>query len=172
MQCRPGPRGSSTCSLCHRLQVECDVPYFDERRRAHSRKLIEDLRAENARLKAELEEHRTVCLMGDNMGDAYQDWMSEEQSESLSPASCSTKSDNMIVRLGGGQRQLNSDRDGRLRFFGPTSSLHLLESVTSSVLIRESNGTTCPAWQDDFPLEVQNHLVDLYWTYLHQVLPW
>lgn len=161
------------------------MPDFDERRRAHSRKVIEDLRAEVARLKAELEEHRSFCLMGENNGsteDGVSDWLSEDQhnhyqqqqqSDGLSPpSSCSVKSDNMIVRLCGGQRQLNSDRGGRLRFFGPTSSLHLMESVTSSVLIRESNGTTCRVWQDDFPLDVQNYLLDLYWTYQHQVCPW
>ena len=155
-----------------KLKVECDIPDFDERRRTHSRKLIDDLRAEIARLNVELEEHRNYCLMGEHGGDSVSDWPSEEQSAGLSPDSCSSNSDNMIVRLCGGRRQLNSDRGGRLRFFGPTSSLHLMESVTSSVLIRESNGTTCPVWQEDFPIEVQSYLLDLYWTHQHQVLPW
>ncbi|CAM1507727.1 Fc.00g045750.m01.CDS01 [Cosmosporella sp. VM-42] len=78
----------------------------------------------------------------------------------------------MIVRLCGGQRQLNSDRAGRLRFFGPTSSLHLSESVTSSVLIREPNsGRGRYQWQDTLSSELQNYLFDLYWKYQHQVLP-
>lgn len=77
----------------------------------------------------------------------------------------------MIVRLCGGQRQLNSDRVGRLRFFGPTSSLHLTESVTSSVLIQESNGKRSKfQWQDDFPIETQNYLLELFWTYQHHVV--
>jgi hypothetical protein len=111
------------------------------------------------------------------MGSDQSDWAAA-QDEVFSPAAKSIKSDsskgsdNMIVRLCGGQRQLNSDRVGRLRFFGPTSSLHLTESVTSSVLIRESNGKRSKLqWQDDFPLDLQQRLLDLFWTYQHQVLP-
>ncbi|KAL1887131.1 hypothetical protein Sste5346_010420 [Sporothrix stenoceras] len=110
---------------------------------------------------------------------------------SSSSSSVFRRSDNMIMRLCSGQRQLNSDRVGRLRFFGPTSSLHLVESVTSSLLIcgssrggRDgsngrrgggsggSSGVAIPTWQTDFPPQVQEHLLDLYWTYQHQVLPW
>lgn len=172
MKCRPGSRSSGGCALCQRLQIECDVPDVDERRRTQSRELIQHLRAEVDRLNAELEEHRNFCQMGDKHSESIPEWAFEEPSDATSPTSCSSKSDNMIVRLCGGQRQLNSDRGGRLRFFGPTSSLHLMESVTSSVFIRESNGNTHPVWQDDFPVEVQDHLLDLYWTYQHQVLPW
>lgn len=78
----------------------------------------------------------------------------------------------MISRLCGGQRQLNSDRAGRLRFFGPTSSLHLSENVTSSVLIREPHSSRGHyQWQDTLPLETQNHLLELYWKYQHMTLP-
>ena len=78
----------------------------------------------------------------------------------------------MIARLCGGRRQLNSDRAGRLRFFGPTSSLHLTESIVSSVLIRESRGSKHNLrWQDDFSAEVQDYLFNLYWTYQHPVMP-
>lgn len=93
-------------------------------------------------------------------------------SDTMVDSSSSSRSDNMIVRLCGGHRQLNSDRIGRLRFFGPTSSLHLMESITSSILTRESLGTHCTTWQDDFPLEVQDYLFDLYWKFHHTVLPW
>ena len=95
----------------------------------------------------------------------------------VSPGSISTASDtdvcdNMIARLCSGRRQLNSDRAGRLRFFGPTSSLHLTESIVSSVLIRESRGSKHNLrWQDDFSAEVQDYLFNLYWTYQHPVMP-
>ncbi|KAL2753530.1 hypothetical protein ACRALDRAFT_212415 [Sodiomyces alcalophilus JCM 7366] len=190
LQCQPGPPGESRCGLCFKLDRECRTPSFDERRRTHTRSLIDALQAENARLKAELEEHRKFCLMdgGGDDGGAFDfpplDHDSGTPDTSISPAAAtdaspqpsasetSSRSDNMIVRLCGGKRQLNSDRAGRLRYFGPTSSLHLMESVTSSVLIRESCGMSRPSWQDDFPIEVQDHLLDLYWTYQHQVLPW
>jgi hypothetical protein len=83
-----------------------------------------------------------------------------------------SSSDSMISRLCGGKRQLNSNHAGRLRFFGPTSSLHLTESVISSVLIRESLGTRHQLqWQDDFPVDVQDYLLNLYWTFQHLVMP-
>lgn len=158
------------------MQIACDVPEFDDRKRTHTRKLIDSLQAENAKLRAELEHHRSFCLLDHDGGSALSPESDESPSSAISPAtaSCSSKSDNMIVRLCGGQRQLNSDHVGRLRFFGPTSSLHLMESVTSSVLIGRdtSSGAARPVWQEDFSLEIQNYLLDLYWTYLHQVLPW
>ncbi|KAL2204800.1 hypothetical protein CC79DRAFT_1370615 [Sarocladium strictum] len=166
------------CLSCRRKKVKtaCHVPEFDDRKRTHTRKLIDSLKAENEKLRAQLAEHRKVCLLNSDHDDSTGTPESDTSVlEEVSPGteSNSSKSDNMIVRLCGGQRQLNSDRVGRLRFFGPTSSLHLMESVTSSILIGRdtSSGSSKPVWQDDFPLEMQNYLLDLYWTYLHQVLP-
>lgn len=103
--------------------------------------------------------------------------MSQALDDTQTPGTVSTVSDtdqcdNMIARLTSGKRQLNSDRAGRLRFFGPTSSLHLTESIVSSVLIRESRGSKHNLrWQDDFSAEVQDYLFNLYWTYQHPVMP-
>ncbi|PGH28271.1 hypothetical protein AJ80_00162 [Polytolypa hystricis UAMH7299] len=185
VKCQPDPAGSSSCGLCAKLQKECYVPEFDERRRTHNKALIDKLRAENARLKAELEDHRTFCLMNDHLDGANDTVLSRQEYstefgglfnnpspfDGTATSSTSSRSDNMIVRLCGGQRQLNSDRVGRLRFFGPTSSLHLMESVTSSILARESSGINSTSWQEDFPLEVQDYLLDLYWRFHHKVLP-
>ncbi|CAK7236489.1 hypothetical protein SBRCBS47491_009655 [Sporothrix bragantina] len=213
VKCHPGPGAGSACDLCHRLQEVCWTPQFDERRRLHTKQLIEQLRAENTQLRAELEDHRQFCLVDHHSGSSGMSDRSSETSESAeapttsaasssaaaAPALTLRRSDNMIMRLCGGQRQLNSDRVGRLRFFGPTSSLHLMESVTSSLLVRgggriggdglgsdgglpdqpgtdsgsvgNSTGIAMPIWQTDFPPQVQEHLLDLYWTYQHQVLP-
>ncbi|CAK7230244.1 hypothetical protein SBRCBS47491_007521 [Sporothrix bragantina] len=97
---------------------------------------------------------------------------SSNQSD-LSGRSGSGASDNMIIRLCGGYRQLNSDRVGRLRYFGPTSSLHLAESVTSSILLREPAATHTGGvqWQDAVSSALQDHLFELYWKYQHQVIP-
>ncbi|KAB5580231.1 fungal-specific transcription factor domain-containing protein [Coniochaeta sp. 2T2.1] len=193
VKCQPGPTGETKCSLCFKLDADCYMPSTDERRRSHTRMLIQDLQAENARLRTELEEHRSICLMGDSMSISLSassvDGRVESRSPGTSPDMLSSsgpsdysvpqqsvakksKSDNMIVRLCGGERQLHSDRVGRLRYFGPTSSLHLMESVTSSVLMcHQSSGMTSLTWQDDFPPEVEEYLLDLYWKYQHQVLP-
>lgn len=192
-QCQPGRPGGKSCALCTKLGRDCYVPEHDDRRRAHTRRLLADLQAENQRLKldnnrlkGELEEHWNFCVSRSSRSSdgfsldspkmTHDEDDSRQTLESPQPSSTSsTKSDNMIMRLCDGQRQLNSDRVGRLRFFGPTSSLHLRESVTSSLLIQESSGATrmtSSSWQDDFPLELQSQLFDLYWTYQHQVLPW
>ncbi|KAB5551066.1 fungal-specific transcription factor domain-containing protein [Coniochaeta sp. 2T2.1] len=160
------------CSLCFKLDAECYMPSTDERRRSHTRMLIQDLQAENARLRAELEEHRIESRSPATSPDMQS---SSGPSDYLAPrqqVAKKSKSDNMVVRLCGGERQLHSDRVGRLRYFGPTSSLHLMESVTSSVLMcHQSSGMTSLTWQDDFPPEVEEYLLDLYWKYQHQVLP-
>ncbi|KAF2801807.1 uncharacterized protein BDZ99DRAFT_213348 [Mytilinidion resinicola] len=174
-QCLPSPGGRDACSLCAKLKIECLIPQVDERRQSTPKRLVRGLCAQIAQLQAELDTHKQYCLMGPEHGDsssAQDEVFSPASESSRSDASKSSNSDNMIVRLCGGQRQLNSDRVGRLRFFGPTSSLHLAESVTSSVLIRESNGTRSQLqWQDEFPLDLQQHLLNLFWTYQHQVLP-
>ena len=78
----------------------------------------------------------------------------------------------MLARLCGGQWQLNRDAAGQLRCFGPTSSLHVSESVSSSIL---SCGTVDGArslsqWQARIPETLQKELLDIYWTYQHPVL--
>lgn len=186
MQCQQDPGGSSSCRHCAKIKKECYVPEFDERRKTHTKELIEQLRAENSRLKQELEKHRDVCFMGESLSNEPDIGISPTENEEspnlhsptapspsgATDSSASSRSDNMIVRLCGGHRQLNSDRIGRLRFFGPTSSLHLMESITSSILTRESLGTHCTSWQDDFPPEIESYLLDLYWKFHHTVLPW
>jgi hypothetical protein len=67
---------------------------------------------------------------------------------------------------------LNSDEEGQYKFFGPTSSFHLTESVSSSLL---GSGYAMGAVEelgldDTFDLDTQNHLLDIYWKYQHTVL--
>lgn len=171
MQCQPSNDGSVSCFLCLKTGVECVVPMIDERKLSNSRKTIRDFSARIVALEKELEAHRLYCSGATAELFSSRD---EEPSPGLSSTNsdASNSSDNMIVRLCGGQRQLNSDRVGRLRFFGPTSSLHLSESVTSSVLIREPNSTRgWHQWQEILPLDLQAHLMGLYWKYQHQMIP-
>jgi hypothetical protein len=92
---------------------------------------------------------------------------------SASPDSIpSEEGDNIISRLCGRQWKLNSDEEGQYKFFGPTSSFHLTESVSSSLL---GPGCTIAAaeeagYDDTFDLDTQNHLLDIYWKYQHSVL--
>lgn len=81
-------------------------------------------------------------------------------------------SDNIISRLCGRQWKLNSDEDGQYKFFGPTSSLHLTESVSSSLLGPTPHRVITEDASLDglFDLETQTHLLDMYWTFQHTVL--
>jgi hypothetical protein len=107
--------------------------------------LIESLRAQVAHLQAKPEVYRNFCLLDRHSAQPTSDSQVENvHSEASSSQPSSVKPDSMIARLCGGQRQLYSDRIGRLRFLGPTSSLHLMENVTSLVLVRESGGLRCP----------------------------
>lgn len=88
--------------------------------------------------------------------------------------------DNIISRLCGRQWMLNSDEEGQYKYFGPTSSLHLTESVSSSLLqpgsaasaammgFPEDNNTA--ALQRLIDADTHAHLLDTYWRYQHTVL--
>jgi hypothetical protein len=78
----------------------------------------------------------------------------------------------VISRLCGRQWKLNSDEEGQFKFFGPTSSLHLTESVSLSLLESwsEKYDARNTYFHDEFDLETQSHLLDIYWTYQHGVL--
>lgn len=67
---------------------------------------------------------------------------------------------------------MNSNAEGQFKFFGPTSSVHLTESISISLLdscgeaaINEDDFTI-----DDLDPDTQTHLLDVYWRYQHTVL--
>jgi len=67
--------------------------------------------------------------------------------------------------------RLNSDDNGKLRFFGPTSSLHLTESVTSIFGYCNEVSRNDTDFEKEMPPAMQQYLLDLYWTFQHNVLP-
>jgi hypothetical protein len=84
----------------------------------------------------------------------------------------SQEEDNIISRLCGRQWKLNSDEEGQYKFFGPTSSLHLTESVSSTLLGPWSQRSVSEdiIIGDTIDLETQEHLLDFYWKFQHTVL--
>jgi hypothetical protein len=78
---------------------------------------------------------------------------------------------NLIAQLcGGAQWQLNRDEGGQMHFYGPTSSLHLTEQRSSSLLQwGPVSGGGEQGLQDVAP-ELKSYLLNLYWTYQHPVL--
>lgn len=94
-----------------------------------------------------------------------------EDENHISRSPKASRSDSIIARLCGVQWQLNSDEGGQLHFFGPTSSLHLTESVSSSILHWGASTTKGERQvQDDVSLELQSYLMDVYWNYQNPVL--
>ncbi|RFU26008.1 hypothetical protein B7463_g10333, partial [Scytalidium lignicola] len=84
----------------------------------------------------------------------------------------SKKLDNVISRLCGRRRQFTTDDFGRLRFFGPSSSIHVTESVSSSIFHHcDTTGKFRKPTQGCVPLVLQEYLLSHYWTYQHNVLP-
>jgi hypothetical protein len=80
--------------------------------------------------------------------------------------------DNIISRMCGRQWKLNSDEEGQYKFFGPTSSLHLTESVSSSLL---ESGFSQQMPEDGtldgmIDHDTHCHLLEIYWKYQHTIL--
>ncbi|KIX92802.1 uncharacterized protein Z520_11465 [Fonsecaea multimorphosa CBS 102226] len=78
--------------------------------------------------------------------------------------------ESLISRLCEAQGRLNSKDDGQLRYFGPTSSLHLTESVTSIFKYCSDVSKFGADIEKDVPWAMQQYLLDLYWKYQHNIL--
>ncbi|KIW22576.1 uncharacterized protein PV07_10860 [Cladophialophora immunda] len=78
--------------------------------------------------------------------------------------------ESLISRLCEAQGRLNSKDDGHLRYFGPTSSLHLTESVTSIFKYCSDVSKFGADFEKDVPWALQQYLLDLYWKYQHNIL--
>jgi len=57
-----------------------------------------------------------------------------------------------------------------MHFYGPTSSLHLTEQRSSSLLQWGPINGCCEQGSQDVAPELQSYLLNLYWTYQHTVL--
>ncbi|OAL32910.1 hypothetical protein AYO20_07701 [Fonsecaea nubica] len=99
-----------------------------------------------------------------------QDTYPISEPELLTPESQPASSKSLIGQLCGSQWQVSTDEIGQVRFFGPTSSLHLSEAAMPVISDPcESHGRI--QILDDVPLALQQHLFHLYWTFHHSVLP-
>lgn len=79
--------------------------------------------------------------------------------------------DSLIERLCAMKGRLNSNSDGQMRYFGPTSSLHLTESVKSISSYCHDAPDHDMNLEKGIPEALQRYLLNLYWTYQHLVLP-
>lgn len=125
-----------------------------------SKSEIKELRERIAELEAALEAARS------------QQTAAPERSRESSTSEAPTQVNNLISRLTQRDWQLNSNAEGQFKFFGPTSSVHLTESISISLLDSYGEGAF---HKDDFTiahldLEAQTHLLDIYSQFQHTVL--
>ncbi|OQV03151.1 Fungal specific transcription factor domain-containing protein [Cladophialophora immunda] len=160
------------CRKCKRLNIPCVWPSEDKRKCPSSKNHIRELYQRIADLESALESAKAT----QNFTAPTRHQVSSPQTPStysaLSVPIPSQEEDNLISRLCGRQWKLNSDEEGQYKFFGPTSSLHLTESVSSSLLGPWSQrGVTADISPDD-PIDpgTQTHLLENYWKYQHTVL--
>lgn len=152
------------------------MPIEDERRQPSSKKLIRELQETIRELERALNQARessqTISVEiepAPMLSSKYEKSNETHTRKNLSKQSISTPS--MLARLCGGQWQLNRDAAGQLRCFGPTSSLHVSESVSSSILSWGIDGTrSVSQWQARIPNDLQQELLEIYWKYQHPVL--
>ncbi|OAL29461.1 hypothetical protein AYO20_09198 [Fonsecaea nubica] len=163
------------CKKCKRLNLPCEWPNRDRRKSPLlSKRQASDLYQRIADLENTLAAAR-AGQYSQTGGTAH--WEAElsgfPTETAIEPAASSTLSlGNIVSRLCGGQWKLNSDHEGRYKFFGPTSSLHLTESVSSSLINpwgQVSVGDDVLP-RETIDLETQTYLLDLYWKYQHTVL--
>lgn len=167
---------NGTCRRCRKLGLECFIPTEDERRLPCSKKVIRELQNRIKSLEDELQVAQEALAEQSNSGGSRKSYIGARQSQPVeSPSSMNANSQDsplsLLARLCSGQDQLNVDSAGQLRFFGPTSSLHVTESVSSSILNWEtirSRPTT--HWQSLLSPSLQNELLELYWTFQNPVL--
>jgi hypothetical protein len=165
------------CKRCTRMNLECSVPTDDDRRQPCSKKVIRELKEkirglEKALSAAQKSPHGSTIERDRPLLSSSSPGLHEK---TFKPTGMPEQSNNpltMLARLCGGQWQLNRDAAGQLRCFGPTSSLHVTESVSSSILDWGNiHGIqSVSQWQTVIPPDLQQDLLDLYWTYQHPVL--
>lgn len=126
--------------------------------------------------KAEEQAQRNLYLTPPDGGideaiDAMEPMNDVDANESLHSPMSSDIPPSLIARLCAKQSHFHTDEVGQYRFFGPTSSLHTTENVSSN-FVQWSEKTTkieVPDQQDISPL-LRDHLLEQYWKYQHTVL--
>ncbi|KAK4995811.1 hypothetical protein LTR66_004440 [Elasticomyces elasticus] len=185
LSCRPRKikceRVRGSCERCRTLKIQCRVPDRDERRMRYSKDYIADLENQISELKdalaaSQAQRQSQGSEPATSPSLAADTETIDTQMSSLSRMTTAepelSPSDTLITRLCGMRGRLNSNDVGQLRYFGPTSSLHLTESVSSSIFGFCNNiARNDKDVEKDVPFEMQQYLLNLYWTFQHTALP-
>ncbi|KAK2836854.1 hypothetical protein FQN49_006657 [Arthroderma sp. PD_2] len=159
------------CKKCKKLGIPCPGPEVDERKRPSSKRHIRDLHQRIHDLELALKQ--SEALRKAQSQNFYTLRGIAQCSPPESPVSLLRQKvpDNIITRLCDGRYQLNYDSEGRLRYFGPTSSLHLTDAVTTSIVRTWGQQSTGPKIDVcEIDPETQDYLLNLYWKFQHTEL--
>lgn len=167
---------AESCQRCTKLKIQCSWPSGDQRKVPSSKSHIQELYQRIAYLEsffaaATAANSQNSSSSGSDSLEGPADW--RPPLAAGSPLTVPPEeNDNIIARLCGRQWKLNSDGDGEYKFFGPTSSLHLTESVSSSLLgaYRRNGVTEDTTFGGRIDLSTQEHLLDVYWRHQPTVL--
>ena len=171
-------RDSSTCGRCKRLQIQCVVPDEDERLRRSSKTHTRELERQIERLEKRLQEaeeraQRNLYLLPPSSSEPSNGGMDLAMGNDLVEKGDDVDLDqvpqNLIARLCAEKSHYNTDESGRVRYYGPTSSLHTSEKVSYNFL-KWDEGTLEPDEQDVISPTLRDHLLEQYWHFQHKVL--
>ena len=186
LSCRPRKikceRLRGSCERCRTLKIPCQLPDRDERRVRHSKDYIQDLESQIAELKNALASSQALPLSSQlsEPPTPPQDTTSNEaaanntqlapmhmtqRAASVVSMSDSGSPDGLLDRLCGTRGRLNSNDNGQVRYFGPTSSLHLTESVTSIFGYCSPTTKNGIDFEKGIPWKMQQALLDVYWKH-------
>ncbi|PGH36637.1 hypothetical protein GX50_00499 [[Emmonsia] crescens] len=168
IKCQPEDGG---CKKCKRLGIPCPGPEVDERKRPSSKRYIRELHNRIEDLERSLREsefHRSIQAR--EIMTLYE--VNQFPSYRPSPL-IRTYPENVIACLCDGRYHL----DGKVRYGGPTSSLHLTVKENEDGELWSTLG----AWgaraagapyggRFEVDIDTQNYLLDLYWKYQHTEL--
>ncbi|KAL5001524.1 fungal-specific transcription factor domain-containing protein [Aspergillus recurvatus] len=145
------------CSRCLQWQISCQYSTAEDGRRPASKAYVTSLRQKIESLERLLERHG-IDPRKENEGGQKIDELTESFEGRLAF-----------------DESLNFDKDGELRYFGPTSgrlqfqsssTLHAEETVPPTAYSDRADAVTA---EIGFSEHTQNHLIELYFTWEH---PW
>ncbi|KAK4936555.1 hypothetical protein LTR10_022604 [Elasticomyces elasticus] len=169
-------RNTLPCERCERLQIQCVVPEEDERSRPSSKSHIRELEKQIESLQRQLREaeqraHRNLYLTppvsSHSPGGYLEPTLGNDSVQSTidSPKT----SHPLIAGLYAEKPHFRAEDSGRVRYYGPTSSLHTSEK-TSCNFVKWDDSSVDPDDHNDISPTLRDHLLERYWRYQHQVL--
>ncbi|KAF3479687.1 putative Fungal specific transcription factor [Arthroderma uncinatum] len=159
------------CKKCKKLGIPCPGPEVDERKRPSSKRHIRELHQRIHDLELALKQSEALRKAQSQNFHTIRGIAQCSPPESPVSLLRQKVPDNIIARLCDGRYQLNYDSEGQLRYFGPTSSLHLTDTVASSIVRTWGEFSTSPKVDVcEIDPETQDYLLNLYWKFQHTEL--